>query len=193
MNYRLAILLLALATSAALAPSRIAAQTAGGDWDAEDRAVIAAVLNRAMGDRPTIVVADSTFVWPGDEGWRSYIHRWVQVNEASLREALADYAARNQRGYAVPADLPTRRPVRIFPQQEFRSLSGDRFARLQAVIPGTSSYHWVSRPGYDAARGIAVMYAVMNCEGLCGTGSVVVLRRTPEGWVVQGVAVMVVS
>jgi len=173
-------------TAPATAPSPLAATL-----DAEERAVIAAVLDREMGTAPFIVVADSTDAPPVAAGWSPYVHGWAQVDPSALDEMLRDYTARNRLAAPLPPDLPTTRPAHVYPEREvLRFNQIDRFTELRRTFPGVRSFYWVSRPGFDAARRTAIVHTEVACQGMCGQTALVVLKRGAHGWRVEGAGVL---
>jgi hypothetical protein len=95
-------------------PRSVPAAVVPSELDADERAVIAAVMNRELGDAPFRVIADSTHAWPAEAFWKESIRAVARIHEPELSEMLGDYSLRNRLVTAIPADLPTARPIRIY-------------------------------------------------------------------------------
>ncbi|QGW65540.1 hypothetical protein GOY17_11810 [Lysobacter soli] len=53
-------------------------------------------------------------------------------------------------------------------------------------FPDAAGYVQIAHPVLDDDRNVAVMYVTHWCSGLCASGTLIRLERTPQGWRVAG-------
>jgi hypothetical protein len=186
---RVSLGILFVAAAEACAP---VGQASPADAEARDEAAVYAVVIDAVlatdsvlasTEAPFVVMAESTLLI----GVRSeeVARRVRKLDPAFPAAAVADFEAKNRVSLPIPLNLPSRTKVRTFSPLRYRPAESDsgleRFRREYAPV---TTYHALSRPGFDATRRHAVITVASGCGGLCGQGQVVLLARGSRGWCV---------
>lgn len=142
--------------------------------------VIDSVLETA-GD-PFVVMAESTAVVGLSE---QELARWSPGRDSTFpTAAFADLVVRNRTPVRVPTRTLTDREIRTFRPADFHpefvpDASGNYVLRGFEPV---RRLHILSRPGVDAERRRAVIFAGSGCGGLCGVLQLVQLTRAKRGW-----------
>jgi hypothetical protein len=162
------LLLLALC----LAPAAARAQAEAPD--ADEYAVWSAVLRSAAPRGRTLQVADSAFLLP--------VHRYDRPDSVAANRmadarfdtaAVRDFIARSGSGARLEAGrFVTDRSILLvrIPRDSIGWASSFQAPQL-----------FFSRPGFDAGRTRAVVYAAVYCGFGCGWGDAYELERAPDG------------
>lgn len=156
-----------------------------GPPDADELAVYAVVIDSVLADpaQPFVVLADSTSV--------SHVEAETVRNFAADLDpqfpagAVADYREKNGAAMPLPAAIPSGATLRIFNPRTVFVPDGDlraEYADFQRRYAPVTSFHTLSRPGFDAERRHAVVVIGSHCGALCGHGQIVLLERGPSGW-----------
>jgi hypothetical protein len=169
-----------------MGPAR-SADCAGPAVPDDEYEVLAAMLEHGL-DRQSeyVVIADTT---TGDP---AALSRGLE-DAAALSESLdlpapliADWIAKNTRGFILNEPLPIGTPYRLATADELSTLFGDadpavNWRRFHARYPKTPGLIRVSRVGFDPARAQAVVYVEFECGATCGSGRLVHLARGEAG------------
>jgi hypothetical protein len=110
------------------------------------------------------------------------------------KETLADFVKRSNTSHAVRISVKTldsRLKVQLVPQREIDAAmkdgnanAWDGFARR---YPGADFIARLSPIGFDSEFSEALVYIHRTCKGLCGSGHLMLLKRTDGHWKVQDV------
>ncbi len=158
---------------------------AGPRADADELAVYAVVIDSVLADsaHPFVVVADSTSVSHVEaETVRNFV---AELEPGFPTSAIDDYRERNGAQYPLPAAIPSSTLLRIFSPSRLFLPNGNlrvEYAEFQRRYAPATSFHTLSRPGFDAGRRRAVIATGSHCGALCGHGTIVLLERGPNGW-----------
>lgn len=153
--------------------------------DADELAVYATVIDSVLADttQPFVIVADSTSVSHVEaEAVRNFV---AEVDPAFPAEAIADYREKNGAQWLLPAAILAGATLRIFAPRTVFTADGnlrEQYAEFQRRYAPATSFHTLSRPGFDAGRRRAVVVTGSHCGALCGHGQIVLLERGPAGW-----------
>lgn len=163
----------------------VAAQPGRASLTAQEYAVYGAVLHN-MSDqvRSRHLVAETTrSELPGRAGdedrMTQSLERFTAIPAALKRE----FIAKNR----VPARLePSRFPgtaVEILPDSVFQKMRVEnlRSRHYPAPYPARGSIRF-SRVAFSRNHARALVYVDYHCGGRCGTGELILLRRTGGGW-----------
>lgn len=177
------LVLAACAGPAPVAPAPVA------QADADELAIYSVVIDSVLADpaAPFIVIADSTAAVHMDTAQAGLFAR--QLDPAFPQAAIADFGARNDHGAPFPAEVRSTATVRIFHPSALFTESGmlrEQYAEFQRRYAPATSYHTLSRPGFDAGRTRAVIVTGSHCGALCGHGEIVLLERAGSGWRITG-------
>jgi hypothetical protein len=181
---------LALALSAALALGAcagpaLAPQPAPAPADADEMAVYAVVIDSVLADasQPFVVIADSTSVSHVEgETLRNFA---TELDPQFPASAIADYRERNGASYPLPPAIRSGATLRIFTPRSVFAPNGNlraQYAEFQRRYSPATSFHTLSRPGFDAGRRRAVIVVGSHCGALCGHGQILLLEKGSDGW-----------
>lgn len=176
----LAALALAACPGRAAAPSPRTATP-----DADELAVYAVVIDSVLADssQPFVVLADSTSVSHVEAvTLQNFV---TELDPGFPASAIADYRERNGRSWPLPPAIASGTVLRIFTPSSLFGRSGDlraEYADFQRRYAPATSFHTLSRPGFDAERRHAVIVTGSHCGALCGHGQLLLLDRGPAGW-----------
>jgi hypothetical protein len=157
----------------------------GAPADSDELAVFAAVIDSVLADprQPFVVVADSTSVSHVEgEALRNFV---AELDPRFPAGAIADYREKNGTAWLLPTAIPAGTTLRIFGPRTVFVPNGDlraQYAEFQRRYAPATSFHTLSRPGFDAERRHAVVVTGSHCGALCGHGQIVLLERGPAGW-----------
>ena len=176
----------------ALAACATAPRTAAPGAPTDEAAVYGAVLDHLGASSRAAVVLDSTAEARRPVG--------EAVQRGASAELASSFAEANRAPRALPRPLPATPPVRFARRGELPFFSGEanpdveaNWRRFHELFPGSGGFYEFSAIGFDAARSTAVVYVAHSCGSLCGTGSLVTLRRTAGRWQVAEAAMLWVS
>ncbi|HSU16738.1 hypothetical protein [Longimicrobium sp.] len=182
---RIAALLPAALVLAACPGTAPSPAPAGPPVNADELAVYATVIDSVLADtaQPFVIIADSTSVSHVEaEAVRNFV---VELDSAFPASAIADYREKNGTGWLLPAAIPAGTTLRIFAPRTVFAPDGnlrEQYAEFQRRYAPATSFHTLSRPGFDAERRHAVIVTGSHCGALCGHGQIVLLERGPAGW-----------
>ena len=158
--------------------------------DPQEAAVYAAAIDQGLSDGgATVVVLAEQTETSHVEGEQARALA-AEVDSAFPAAAVAaDVAARNARRAPLPRTLPARAAVRLFSPEALFVPDGNLRAEYdtfrERYAPATS-FHTLSRPGFDAERRHAMIVTGSHCGALCGHGQILLLERGADGWRVIG-------
>jgi hypothetical protein len=173
---------MALAACPGPAPSP---SPSGAPADADELAVYAVVIDSLLADpqQPFVVLADSTSVSHVEaESVRNFV---IELDPRFPASAVADYREKNGTAWLLPAAIPAGTTLRIFSPRTVFVRDGNlraQYAEFQRRYAPATSFHTLSRPGFDAERRHAVIVTGSHCGALCGHGQIVLLERGASGW-----------
>jgi hypothetical protein len=134
-----------------------------------------------------LVVVDSTSTYRLDGFGMATVDRLYGISGIDSA-AISDYQARNQQphslklltgaGLRVPVVLVTSESLRVLPGDDPEKY-WDRFYRRFPHSDGSIS---LSAIGYNAKGDAALLMVSHGCGALCGSGSIVVVRRDDGRW-----------
>lgn len=181
---RLLTLVMAAGALGCAAPLR-AQEPAPRQPTAED-SVWAAVLaaDSAPAGRRLVVRARTSSVGGGPTGGSAAERRPRGIESATVD----DFEERNRHDREIGPLPGMRVPIVVASEATLNSLpsamDGDVDGYWRAFyrrFPGAAGLVTLSRVGFNAARTQAVVGVSRGCGGLCGTGTVVLLERDPDG------------
>jgi hypothetical protein len=114
--------------------------------------------------------------------------------ESLLGPSLDDFAPTKIRAELLAANLKpahltlgTISGVSLKSHESIQSVFADdgRWDDFYAAFPGTSGYAEVTLPVLTADRRQALIYIAHHCDGTCGRGTLLLLRRRSSGWHVE--------
>ena len=158
---------------------------AGPAADADELAVYAVVIDSVLADpqQPFVVLADSTTVSHVEgETVRNFV---TELDPQFPASAVADYREKNGAATLLPAVVPAGTTLRIFHPRNLFVPNGElraEYAEFQRRYAPATSFHTLSRPGFDAERRHAVIVTGSHCGALCGHGQILLLERGATGW-----------
>ena len=174
-----------------------------GDLPPSDAAVYRAVLDSLFiqpgKNRITqLVIKDSTTVWRRENLIGGVIEGFFKLPGVDT-SAVRDFEARNRD--AVPLKelslLGLKTPVTLVADQALSSLprqDPDRYwNQFYQRYPGSSGQIALSAVGYGATGNIAILMVSNGCGTLCGSGDMVVLKRTGQVWRIAAIQNLWVS
>lgn len=144
-----------------------------------------------------IVIRESTF---SEYAWNPDKENWEQVKNRlwSLKdETIAGYETVRQKETKLKADLDVPFKYVFVSDQQLIDIFGNTsnlnsteitWKKFYDEYPRSAGFNSMSRVGFDNAKSQALVYFVNWCRPLCGTGSYLLLERTPDGWAVKEAA-----
>ena len=181
---------LLLAFAACATAPRPAAPAAATD---DEAAVYAAVIDHLVPAGGTALVIDSTAVPRGPVAG--------DVGRRASAELASRFAEANRAARPLPRSIPSSRTIRFTRRADLPffapTAAGEeleaRWRLFNERFPGAGGFHEFSAIGFDAARSSAILYTSHSCGGLCGSGSLVTLRRAAGRWQVAEAQTLWVS
>jgi hypothetical protein len=98
-----------------------------------------------------------------------------QLLPEASEDTIEDFLARNREIQATNRDKPIRDGFTLIG-------TDDRSARLERV----NRYNSVSRVGFNSSGDEAILWYFDDCQPLCGSGGLYLLRKRDSEWVVVG-------
>jgi hypothetical protein len=139
-------------------------------------------------DRITqLVVVDSTSTYRLDGFGTETVDRFYGIPEIDSA-AIRDYRARNQQPHSLKllTGLGLRVPVVLVTSESLRVLPGEDpekyWSRFYQRFPHSDGSISLSAIGYNAKGDAAILMVEHGCGSLCGSGSIVVVRRDGGRW-----------
>ena len=188
------LILVVLASSA----GTVAGQTA------EDYNVYDAVIRHMFRDGITrfdmnakigqIMVRDRTH---SEYAWDSKGENWQQVKirlRSLTDETIAGYelARKTEAELKPKLNIPfeyslvtDKQLTDVFPNKNEWDKGAEQWNTFYKLYPDSAGYNSFSRVGYNKSGSQSLVYFVNWCGQLCGTGSYLLVEKTPDGWVVK--------
>lgn len=198
---RLLALSLTLAAAAFSAPgptrARATAASIADDLDAEEYAVISAVLisgRQDDGDAKTggvLVIQDMTVAWHGfDDKPETFYAALKESSKELLDETIEDYKAKNKEPHKLSERLDAKVRYVLADTREidgfFEKNGVSGWEDFYKKYPNSGGYFMFSRVGFNSDKTQALVYKAHGCGGLCGEGSCLLFVKKDGVWVAKG-------
>ena len=170
----------------------------------DENAVVIALIDSVYKGKSPVVLRE----WTWSEFSRESNHFRIEtlIHTAEIDSALvADYQTVNKEPRSLRRLMAGQLVFEVlddtvsanFPRQVARDSTGryrdTYWAAFHARFPGRTGIVRVSRPGFNAARTVALVDTFWGCGGLCGHGGLYVLHRIDGVWRIVAQPVMSVS
>lgn len=176
------------ATTTTMAPP----ETGTTPLTAEDYEIYSAVIQSMFIDatHPAIVVIEESTtranvgLFSLSDAVGAIEDQWPDLGD----EALADFEATNQDSSALERGFTLSVDYSLISEQEIESIfsAAGGWDDFYAKYPDSQGIFTLSRVGFNEAKDAAALYVANRMHGVGGGGQVVLMKKTADGWAVQG-------